>query len=109
MLAVGAGLLAIPDWRPLQFPDWPLLVGLGLAGSLGQHFITEAFRNAPVSVVTPLEYTALVWGMVLDFSIWNVLPDAATLVGGAIVVGAGLYVIRRAAASRAVAGRGNFE
>ena len=100
MMAVGAGLLAIAGWRPLQHADWPLLVGLGLAGSLGQHFITEAFRNAPVSVVTPLEYTALVWGVVLDFAIWHVLPGAATLLGGAIVIGAGLYVIRREAVLR---------
>ena len=63
LLAVGAGLLAIPGWRPLQYPDWPLLVGVGLSGAVGQHFITEAFRNAPVSVVTPFEYTALVWGV----------------------------------------------
>jgi drug/metabolite transporter (DMT)-like permease len=103
MLAVGAGLLSIPGWRPLQFADWPLLVGLGVAGSLGQHFITEAFRNAPVAVVTPLEYTALVWGVVLDYSIWHVLPGAATLLGGAIVVGAGLYVIRREARLRRAA------
>ena len=100
MLAIGAGLLSIPDWRPLQQADWPLLAGLGLAGALGQYLITEAFRNAPVAVVTPLEYTALVWGVVLDFAIWHVLPDAATLLGGAIVVGAGLYVIRREAARR---------
>jgi len=75
-------------------------VGVGLAGAIAQHFITEAFRNAPVSVVTPLEYTALVWGVVLDFAIWNVLPGAATLLGGAIVVGAGLYVLRREAVRR---------
>ena len=100
MLSVGAGLLSIAGWRPLQLPDWPLLLGLGLAGALGQYLITEAFRNAPVAVVTPLEYTALVWGMVLDFSIWHVLPGAATLLGGAIVVGAGLYVIRREAMRR---------
>jgi drug/metabolite transporter (DMT)-like permease len=100
MLSVGAGLLSISGWRPLQQPDWPLLLGLGLAGAIGQYLITEAFRNAPVAVVTPLEYTALVWGVVLDFSIWHVLPGAATLLGGAIVVGAGLYLIRREAMQR---------
>jgi hypothetical protein len=57
-----------------------------------------------VAVVTPLEYTALVWGVVLDFAIWHVLPAAATLLGGAIVVGAGLYVLRREAVSRRAAG-----
>lgn len=103
MLAVGAGLLAIPDWRPLQQPDWPLLAGLGLAGALGQYLITDAFRNAPVAVVTPLEYTALVWGVVLDFTIWRVLPGSATLLGGAVVVGAGLYLIRREALRRPAA------
>ncbi len=100
MLSVGAGLLSISGWQPLQLPDWPLMLGLGLAGAMGQYLITEAFRSAPVAVLTPLEYTALVWGVVLDFSIWHVLPGTATLLGGAIVVGAGLYVIRREALRR---------
>jgi len=100
MLSVGAGLLSISGWQPLQRPDWPLLLGLGLSGALGQSLFTAAFRNAPVAVLTPLEYTALVWGVVLDFSIWQLLPGATTLLGGAIVVGAGLYLIRREALQR---------
>ena len=54
-------------------------------------------------MVTPLEYTALVWGMLLDLLVWQVLPDAGTLAGGAVVVGAGLYVIHREAAKRRMA------
>jgi len=97
LLAVGAGLLSIPGWTPVFWAHWPLLVGIGLLGSLGQHFITEAFRNAPASVVTPFEYTALLWGVLLDLVVWGVLPGAVTLVGGAIVIGAGLFLIRREA------------
>jgi drug/metabolite transporter (DMT)-like permease len=95
LLAVGAGLLSIPGWTPVLWSHWPLLAGIGLLGSLGQHFITEAFRNAPASVVTPFEYTALLWGVLLDLVLWHVLPRAVTLLGGAIVIGAGLYLIRR--------------
>jgi drug/metabolite transporter (DMT)-like permease len=98
LLAVGAGLLSIPAWVPVLWAHWPLLAGIGLLGSLGQHFITEAFRNAPASVVTPFEYTALLWGVLLDLVVWGVLPGAVTLAGGAIVIGAGLYLIRREAA-----------
>ena len=98
LLAVGAGLLSIPGWTPVQWAHWPLLVGIGLLGSLGQHYITEAFRNAPASVVTPFEYTALLWGVLLDLVVWGVLPGAVTLVGGAIVIGAGIFLIRREAA-----------
>jgi len=100
LLAVGAGLLSIPGWTPVLWAHWPLLVGVGLLGSLGQHFITEAFRNAPASVVTPFEYTALLWGVLLDLVVWGVLPGAVTLVGGAIVIGAGLFLIRRETALR---------
>ncbi len=100
LLAVGAGLLSIPGWTPVLWAHWPLLAGVGLLGSLGQHFITEAFRNAPASVVTPFEYTALLWGVLLDLVVWGVLPGAVTLVGGAIVIGAGLFLIRREAVLR---------
>lgn len=103
-LAVGAGFLSIPVWRALQWTDWPLIVGVGITGALGQNFITQAFRRAPASIVAPFEYTALVWGILLDLVFWHVLPGSITLVGGAIVIGAGLFLIERERrASRAVA------
>ena len=95
LLTVGAGLLSIPVWRALQWQHVPLMVGVGLSGALGQNFITQAFRRAPASVVTPFEYTALLWGVLLDFAIWHVLPGAVTLVGGSIVIAAGLFLIER--------------
>ena len=95
LLSVGAGLLAIPGWVPLHLDHWPLFVGIGFTGALGQHFITEAFRHAPAAVVAPFEYTALLWGVVLDLLIWHVLPGAVTLAGGTIVIGAGLYLLAR--------------
>ena len=95
LLSLGAGLLAIPGWSPLQAAHWPLFVGIGVTGALGQHFITEAFRRAPAAVVAPFEYTALLWGVALDVAIWRVLPGGVTLAGGAIVIGAGLYLLQR--------------
>lgn len=100
LLAVGAGLLAAPHWQAVQPAHWPYLAGIGITGAVAQHFITEAFRTAPAAVVVPFEYTALVWGMLLDLVIWHVLPGGATLAGGAVVIGAGLYLIRHEQRSR---------
>jgi drug/metabolite transporter (DMT)-like permease len=100
LLSIGAGLLSIPVWRVIETPDWPLLLGVGITGALGQRFITEAFRHAPAAVVAPFEYTALVWGAVLDLLVWHVLPGRGTLVGAAVVIGAGLYLLRRESESR---------
>ena len=84
------------------------MVGVGVTGALGQNLITQAFRRAPASVIAPFEYTALVWGVLLDLAIWHVLPDGITLIGGTIVIGAGLFLIERerraAAVSEAAAG-----
>ena len=95
LLTVGAGLLAIAGWRPVLPAHGWLLLGVGLSGAVAQHFLTEAFRHAPAAVVTPFEYTALLWGVALDFVIWRVLPGTVTLAGGALVIGAGLYIIAR--------------
>jgi drug/metabolite transporter (DMT)-like permease len=94
-LSIGAGLIAFPGWRPMQVADLPLLLGIGVFGAVAQLLITEAFRNAPASVVAPFEYTALLWGVLLDLAVWKVLPGALTLSGGAVVIGAGLYLIAR--------------
>ncbi len=94
-LSIGAGFLALPGWRSMLLSDLPLIVGIGFLGATAQHLITEAFRSAPASVIAPFEYTALLWGVMLDLVIWKVLPGAITLAGGAVVICTGLYLIAR--------------
>ena len=95
LMAQGAGLLAWPGWVPLRGEHAAIIAGIGIAGALGQYTITEAFRSGEASLVAPLEYSALVWGVLLDLSLWGVLPDGLTWLGAAIIVGSGLYLIRR--------------
>ena len=94
-MAFGAGLLALPEWVPLRAADAWVIAGVGVAGALGQYAITEAFRLGEASLIAPLEYTALVWGVLLDATLWGVLPDVVTWLGAAIIVSSGLYLLRR--------------
>lgn len=95
LLAMGAGTLAWPNWSPVATTHWPLVAGLAVTGFLGQLAITEAFRHGQASVVAPFEYTALAWGVGLDWLLWQALPGAATLAGGAIIIASGLYLVRQ--------------
>ncbi|MFN9727290.1 DMT family transporter [Acidovorax sp.] len=95
LLALGAGTLALPDWVSVHQAHWPLVTGLAVTGFLGQLSITEAFRHGQASVVAPFEYTALAWGMGLDWVLWHTVPGIATLLGGAIIIGSGLYLVRQ--------------
>lgn len=95
LLALFSGLIAIPTWEPIRQEHWLLLVATGLIGVIGQHFLIEAFRSAPVSVVAPFEYTALLWGITIDWAVWSVFPSSRVYIGGAIVIASGLYLIWR--------------
>lgn len=94
MMAIGASALAAPDWVGMGAADLPLLCGLAVTGFIGQLAITEAFTRGEASSVAPFEYSALAWGVGLDWLLWRALPDGYTLLGAAIIVGSGLYLIR---------------
>jgi drug/metabolite transporter (DMT)-like permease len=79
-----------------------LLILGGLIGGVGQLFLTEAIRVAPVGVVAPFDYTQLVWATGLGFLVWGELPHAATLAGALIVAASGVYIIHRELVRRRV-------
>ncbi|MDB5907331.1 MAG: EamA family transporter [Massilia sp.] len=94
MMSIGAGALAAPNWVPLRASDTLLLCGLAVSGFLGQLAITEAFGSGEASKVAPFEYAALAWGVGFDWLLWRALPDQYTVLGAAIIIGSGIYLIR---------------
>lgn len=92
-IMLGAGLLALPQWQPLQIALWPAYVLIGVSGFIGQLAITEAFRIAPGSVVAPFEYTALLWAIGFDIVLWQVFPDSRMLIGASVIMASGLYLL----------------
>ncbi|MBL8200157.1 MAG: DMT family transporter [Chromatiales bacterium] len=95
LLTLFAGVLALPGWVPIRGDHWPWLALLGVFGALGQHFITEAFRHAPASVIAPFEYTAMLWAVAIDWVFWSTWPGSRIWLGAALVVACGLYLIWR--------------
>lgn len=95
IVAVMAGLASIASWTPIRMESWLWIVVLGITGTGGQYFITQAFRLAPASVVAPFEYTALLWGMGLDWALWQTLPETRMFAGASLVIASGLYLLAR--------------
>ncbi|MGA0071535.1 MAG: DMT family transporter [Steroidobacteraceae bacterium] len=95
LVAVAAGLAALPGWVGIRGEHWTWILAVGLTGWVAQLLITEAFKLAPASVVAPFEYTALIWALCIDFAFWQALPSGRALVGATIVVAAGLLVLAR--------------
>jgi len=97
LLAIGgAGLGTIEqDWDLMR---WPLVGLLVLAAGfllIGYQFIVFAVRKADISYVAPFRYTGLLWSAILGMIMFATYPGVNVLIGGAIVVGAGLYSFYR--------------
>ncbi len=77
-------------------PRWSdawLIVGNGICNMLGQYWWTRALHLAPTAAIVPFQYLSLLWAMGFGFALWGDVPTAGLLIGSAIVVGSGLYLL----------------
>lgn len=93
MTAAGAVGAAFVDWQPVT-PLLALLM-LGTIGFvlLGYVASVSAMRVGEIAAVTPFRYTALLVAIGLGVAFFGDVPDALTLAGAAVVVGAGVYTL----------------
>ncbi len=93
----SALLLAWGWTTPAAWQDWALFVAMGLIGGVALQCMTLGFRYAPASLVAPFEYTALIWGTLMGWAIWNEFPGPHVWYGAALLVASGLYIAWREA------------
>jgi drug/metabolite transporter (DMT)-like permease len=92
--AVVFVVLALVLWDgavPTQ-ADAVLMVALGIVATLGHLLFTAAYREAPASVLAPINYLHLVWAGVLGWLVFAHVPDLLALIGMAAVVMSGVAI-----------------
>jgi drug/metabolite transporter (DMT)-like permease len=57
--------------------------------------VNRSLKLAPASVVVPYQYTMIVWAVMFGFIVFGDVPQPATILGAAIIIGAGLYIFLR--------------
>ena len=94
----GIGLILVSIvipllWRHPSPTQWLLMLGAGVLGHLAHWSIVRALAVANASTLAPLNYIRIVWALGIGLVIFGQVPDAMALLGGAVIVGSGLYVI----------------
>ena len=89
-------LLTIPFGWVMPTPQQAaLLIGAGITGGIAQIMLTESFRHAEMSVIAPFEYTSMIFSIMIGYWFFGDIVTWQTLVGGLIVVSAGIFIILR--------------
>ena len=81
------------DFSIPSFIDLIPLMGLGVFGSLGHYFLSQAGKNADVTVIAPFEYTNLFFVAFMGYLFFNEIPDTAIYIGSLFIIISGLYIV----------------
>lgn len=93
-------------WQPLPLPDLLLFMACGIIAAVGLLLLTYAYRVAPSSTVAPFEYSFIFWGVLWGWVFWSELPAPTAWSGIALLVAAGILVIRAEAQKERAAPEG---
>jgi drug/metabolite transporter (DMT)-like permease len=87
---------ALSGWtNPTEPLGWLLLLLMGVLGGTGHWLFLHAYRLAPASAVAPFLYTQILSMVALGYLVFGDLPDRWTILGAAIVVASGVYLLHR--------------
>ena len=95
LVGAAAAAPALPfTWQPPgTAAGWAATAAMGVLASLGHWLMILAHRRAPASLLAPFSYAQLLWAAVLGALLFEEVPDRWTLLGGTVVIGAGLYLL----------------
>ncbi len=82
-------------WVPMPLPDLGIVGIMAFLSLIGNFFIVKAFTTGEVGVITPFEYTALVWAVLLGFVLFDEIPTTNVWIGSAVIAASGLYMVYR--------------
>ena len=71
------------------------LMSLGVTGSLGHYFMSQAAKNAEVVVISPFEYSSFLFVGIMGYIFYNEVPSISIIIGGILIIAGGVYIAYR--------------
>ncbi|TQS70459.1 DMT family transporter [Rhodobacteraceae bacterium] len=92
-IAMGIALPFV--YVPMELPEFGLM-GVISAMMLTASFITIlAYRAGEAVIVAPMQYSQIIWAIIFGYIFFGEGVDAPTLIGAAVVIGSGVYIVLR--------------
>ena len=92
---LGLGSIFFVEWKLPTLIDLSIFMIMGLCGSIANLLLTQSYRLAEASLVTPIKYLSLVFAIVFGFLIWSEIPKILTLLGATLVILSSLIIFVR--------------
>jgi drug/metabolite transporter (DMT)-like permease len=93
MIAPVAMLGTAPVWVTPSPIVW--LLAMGTAAAIGNYGYVRAMRLADASITMPVDYARLLWMVGWGYMLYSEVPDNATWLGAALIIGSALFITVR--------------
>ena len=96
MMAVPVAFaFAFPHWQWPSLDQLLWMGGIAILGTISHLAFAQAFKEADVTAVLPLDFTKLIWAAVIGFFAFSEIPSAETWLGGAMICASVTYIAFR--------------
>jgi drug/metabolite transporter (DMT)-like permease len=99
--AVLGFALTIPPallvWRWPGGVDLALLGVMGVLGAITQACYIKGMAQGDAAVMAPIDYTRLVFAVILGYALFGEIPNAMTMAGAGVVIASTVYITLREA------------
>ena len=95
LIVMAAGALTAPfGWKPVTATGAAWFVAAGVFNATAHFLMIEALRLGEAAAISPVRYTSLIWAALMGYAVWGDVPDAWLAAGSAVIIAAGIYMIR---------------
>lgn len=84
--AVIALIFVLPHWQTPSPKIFLILIEMGIAGTVYQQALTYALKLANSTVVSPVMYSSVIFGGIIDWYFWSIAPNTFTLLGTVLLI-----------------------
>jgi len=92
-VVMGAALPFV--YQPMPLPDLGRMALTAVLAFAAMTCMIRAYRLAEAALVAPMQYSQIIWALVFGALLFNETPSGRTLVGAAMVIASGLYIVFR--------------
>ena len=85
----------VRSWQFVEIESTYKLFAISVLGSVGLLILMDAYRVADPAVISPYEYSLLIWIILMGYLVWGDVPSFNIAIGIVLIVGAGIYIFYR--------------
>lgn len=96
---LGASLIGIigiiffqDSFSTLGLKEYFYIILVGIAGTIGQYYITRAYTLAPAGIVAPIDYTRIVFSLIFGIILGDSIPNIYSITGMSLIILSGILV-----------------